>query len=325
MIVSSPGSPSSSSDSQSGAESVKHCLPSRVSSPAIRASPSSQAALRSSSSVTMSSPGIRQSPSVTINSPGIRHSPSITGGTSVGSPGPRNSPSISSLSRASPSLMGQVARSCSPAMQASSAGLNVTMGSTTPSFSSMTGMPINISTSSTSGFSWTFSQPSSYTQPTTYPSTNPFLTGAYMSYTPGESSSNYLDKFNTIGTSKEVKSFFESYTSDNPKYQTLNSKSTGYDSSTMYGGTENRSELMSAKYSEKSGYLSSAYPSESKYSPSRSNGYDMSPNPTQSSSSTSGLLNVEDTPTPTSSIETEDSHPREVGEKDVEGDVEQSD
>ncbi|KAF7287333.1 hypothetical protein GWI33_001693 [Rhynchophorus ferrugineus] len=39
----------------------------------------------------------------------------------------------------------------------------------------------------------------------------------------------------------------------------------------------------------------------------------------------SGLLNVEETPTPTSSIETEDSNTREVGEKDVEGDGEQSD
>lgn len=266
---------------------------------------------------------MRQSPSVTICSPGMRHSPSITGGASVGSPVARNSPSVSNLSRASPSLMSQVARSSSPAMQASSAGLNVTMGSTTPSFSTLTGIQSSMSTNATSGFNWTFSQPSGYSQPTTYASTNPFLTGAYMTYTPGESSGNYMDKFNTIGTSKEVKSFFESYTTNNTKYQTLNSKNSSYDPSTIFTTSEKRSEGMSTKYSDKSSYLGTAYPSESKYSPSKSNGYDA--NTTQSSSSTSGLLNVEETPTPTSSIETEDSHTREVGEKDVEGDVEQSD
>lgn len=323
MIVSSPGSPSSSSDSQSGAESVKHCLPSRVSSPAVRASPSSQLILRPSPSVSASSPGIRQSPSVTISSPGIRHSPSVTGGISVGSPVTRNSPSVSSLSRASPSLMGQVARSSSPAMQASSAGLNVTMGPTTPSFSTLTGMQTGISTNTSSGFSWTFSQPSTYTQPTTYASTNPFLTGAYMSYTPGESSTSYSDKFNTIGTSKEVKSFFESYTTDNTKYQTLNSKSSSYDPSMIYTSSENRSEGMNKKYSQESSYLSTNYPPENKYASSKNNGYDGST--AHSSNSATGLLNVEETPTPTSSIETEDSHTREVGEKDVEGDVEQSD
>lgn len=51
-------------------------------------------------------------------------------------------------------------------------------------------------------------------------------------------------------------------------------------------------------------------------------GYDTSPNITQSSNS---FLGVEETPTPTSSIETEDSATREVGERDVEGDGEQSD
>ncbi|KAK9722428.1 RhoGAP domain [Popillia japonica] len=50
VIVSSPGwSPSSSSDSQSGSDSVKHCLPpSRVGSPAVRASPSPAAGIRTS-------------------------------------------------------------------------------------------------------------------------------------------------------------------------------------------------------------------------------------------------------------------------------------
>lgn len=51
--------------------------------------------------------------------------------------------------------------------------------------------------------------------------------------------------------------------------------------------------------------------------------YETSVNVTQGGGSV--LLGVEDTPTPTSSIETEDSNTREVGEKDVEGDGEQSD
>ncbi|XP_072378931.1 rho GTPase-activating protein 100F isoform X1 [Diabrotica undecimpunctata] len=312
VIVSSPGSPSSSSDSQSGSESVKHCLPSRVSSPVIRASPSSQTILRSS-------------PSVTINSPGLRHSPSITSAVSGSSPGPRNSPSISSLSRASPSILGQVSRSSSPAMQASSAGLNVTLGTTTPSFTStFTNLQSSMAMTSTGGYGWNYAQASTYTQPTTYASTNPFLTGSYMSYTPGDST--FSEKFNTIGPSKEVKSFFDSYTSDTNKYSTLNTKSTSYDSEYLYSSPDVKTNGVSSRYLEKS-YLNSTYSTDlNKYSPAKNAMYDTSPNVTQStSSSTSGLLNVEETPTPTSSIETEDSNTREVGEKDVEGDGEQSD
>ncbi|CAG9829546.1 unnamed protein product [Diabrotica balteata] len=312
VIVSSPGSPSSSSDSQSGSESVKHCLPSRVSSPVIRASPSSQTILRSS-------------PSVTINSPGLRHSPSITSAVSGSSPGPRNSPSISSLSRASPSILGQVSRSSSPAMQASSAGLNVTLGTTTPSFTStFTNLQSSMAMTSTGGYGWNYAQASTYTQPTTYASTNPFLTGSYMSYTPGDST--FSEKFNTIGPSKEVKSFFDSYTSDTNKYSTLNTKSTSYDSEYLYSSPDIKTNGVSSRYLDKS-YLNSTYSTDlNKYSPAKNAMYDTSPNVTQStSSSTSGLLNVEETPTPTSSIETEDSNTREVGEKDVEGDGEQSD
>ncbi|XP_018575809.1 rho GTPase-activating protein 100F [Anoplophora glabripennis] len=310
VIVSSPGSPSSSSDSQSGSESVKHCLPNRVSSPAIRASPSSQAVMRSS-------------PSVTINSPGIRHSPSITSTTSGNSPGPRNSPSITSLSRASPSVLGQVSRSSSPAMQASSAGLNVTLGSTTPSFSTLSTLQgTSNNTTSTNHYGPNYSQPASYSQPT-YASTNPFLTGAYMSYTPGDMS--YSDKFNTIGSTKEVKSFFDSYSSDTSKYSTLNSKTSSYDSESIFTTSDSKYNTIGSKYPEKTSYLSTTYSSDLKYSPGKNDAFDVSPNVTQSTSSTSGLLNVEDTPTPTSSIETEDSNTREVGEKDVEGDGEQSD
>lgn len=50
------------------------------------------------------------------------------------------------------------------------------------------------------------------------------------------------------------------------------------------------------------------------------NGFDTSPHVTQSSA----FLGVDQTPTPTSSIETEDSVTREVGERDIEGDGEQS-
>ncbi|CAH2014236.1 unnamed protein product [Acanthoscelides obtectus] len=97
VIVSSPGSPSSSSDSQSGSESVKHCLPSRVSSPmsTIRGSPSSQALRSSPASATASavaSPGVRRSP--------VRHSPvRVSMASSPASSGPRSSPSVTSLTR----------------------------------------------------------------------------------------------------------------------------------------------------------------------------------------------------------------------------------
>nr|XP_015839304.1 PREDICTED: rho GTPase-activating protein 100F isoform X5 [Tribolium castaneum] len=290
VIVSSPGSPSSSSDSQSGSDSVKHCLPSRVSSPAIRASPSTQTMI------------LRTSPSVTISSPGLRNSPSTT---SVNSPGPRNSPSVSSLSRASPSILGgSVSRSSSPAMQASSAGLNVTLGTTTPSFSTLS----STSTTASSMFGVNFA-------PTTYASTNPFLTGAYLNYTPGEMS--FGDKFNTIGGMKETKSFFDSYSTSKSSFEASESI---FASDTKYN-------TIGSKYPEKTCYLSTTYSSELKYSPGKEaksgSSYDTSPNVTQSNSS--ALLSIEDTPTPTSSIETEDSNTREVGEKDVEGDGEQSD
>jgi hypothetical protein len=304
VIVSSPGSPSSSSDSQSGSDSVKHCLPSRVSSPAIRASPSTQTMM------------MRSSPSVTISSPGIRNSPSST---SVNSPGPRNSPSVSSLSRASPSILGgNVSRSSSPAMQATSAGLNVTLGSTTPSFSTLSSLQStisNISTTASTMFGLNYA-------PTTYASTNPFLTGAYLNYTPGEMS--YGDKFNTIGSIKETKSFFENYSCDS-KYSST--KPTYEVTESMYPTADTKYNTIGSKYPEKTSYLSTTYTSELKYSPGREtksgSSYDTSPNVTQSSSS--ALLSIEDTPTPTSSIETEDSNTREVGEKDVEGDGEQSD
>ncbi|XP_030762749.1 rho GTPase-activating protein 100F isoform X3 [Sitophilus oryzae] len=305
VIVSSPGSPSSSSDSQSGSDSVKHCLPSRVSSPAIRASPSSQTMMRSSPSVTISSPGLRQSPSTTLSS-------------SIGSPaGPRNSPSVTSISRASPSLFSQVSRSSSPAMQASSAGLNVTLDGATPQVSSLSGLQNTISNMNTT----TGTMFGLYTQPTTYASTNPFLTGAYMSYNPVESS--YSDKFNTIGSTKDIKSFFENYSSDTTKYSTKST--TGYETQSTYTMSENKYNTIGSKYQDqKSSYLSSiSSAGEMKYSPNK-NGERFESEQGRSQSS-SGLLNVEETPTPTSSIETEDSNTREVGEKDVEGDGEQSD
>lgn len=121
---------------------------------------------------------------------------------------------------------------------------------------------------------------------------------------------SFGEKFNTIGAIKETKSFFESYTDS--KYSTKSS----YEPSEALFDT--KFNTIGSKYPEKTSYLSTTYTSELKYSPGR----DTSPNVTQSNST---LLSIEDTPTPTSSIETEDSNTREVGEKDVEGDGEQSD
>lgn len=138
-----------------------------------------------------------------------------------------------------------------------------------------------------------------YPQPTTYASTNPFLTGAYLSYAPA---------------TDNTKPF--SYLDESTKYSTLNTK-TSYDSA-EYASSEQKFNTIGGK----SGYLSTNYNSAERFSPGKTSGssYETSPNMTQSS-----LLGVEDTPTPTSSIETEDSNTREVGEKDVEGDGEQSD
>lgn len=310
VIVSSPGSPSSSSDSQSGSDSVKHCLPSRVSSPAIRSSPSSN--LRNSPSTTICQTGVRNSPSTAS---GLHSSPSSA---TINSPGPKTSPSITSLSRASPSLMPTTAsRASSPAMQASSAGLAVTLN-TTPAFSTLTGLQSTISNINTTANNI---YNLNYSQPTTYASTNPFLTGAYLNYTPGEIS--FSEKYNTIASTKDNKPFTFDTTYQDSKYSTLHSKST-YDPSDFVS-SEIKYSTLGSKYQEKAGYLGVNYGGESKYSPgskdSKGSSYDTSPNVTQSSM----LLGVEDTPTPTSSIETEDSTTREVGERDVEGDGEQSD
>lgn len=159
-----------------------------------------------------------------------------------------------------------------------------------------------------------------YSQPTTYASTNPFLTGAYLSYSQGET--GYGDKFNTISSTKDKPfSFTESCYQDTQKYSTLNSKSmfeSGYSSESKYN-------TLGSKFPEKSGYSGTSFDSDLKYTPlsrdMKGSNFDVSPNVGQNTT----LLGVEDTPTPTSSIETEDSNTREVGEKDVEGDGEQSD
>ncbi|XP_022901383.2 rho GTPase-activating protein 100F isoform X2 [Onthophagus taurus] len=271
VIVSSPGSPSSSSgDSQSGSDSVKqqqqHCLPpSRGASPAIRPSPSS-------SSVKCS---------------------------------PKNSPSISSLSRASPSILAAASRSGSPAMQASSAGLAVTMATTAPTFTTLTGLHStisNISTTANNLYSYTTQQP------TTYASTNPFLTGAYLQYTPGGG-----DHYHQ----KQQFPFSDVFVTEQQKYATLNSKSStsSYDTGS---DQQSRYNTIGWKYPEKSSYLSDL----NKYGVKTTTTMLQETSPSQQPGN---LLAVEDTPTPTSSIETEDSNTREVGEKDVEGDGEQSD
>ncbi|KAF5284692.1 hypothetical protein FQA39_LY16944 [Lamprigera yunnana] len=315
VIVSSPGSPSSSSDSQSGSDSVKHCLPSRVNSPALRVSPSS--VMRKSPSVT-SAQGIRNSPSASSS---LRNSPSTA---SVGSPGTaKHSPSVTSLSRASPSItLMSTTRSSSPAMQGSSAGLNITLNTTTPSFATLSSLQSTISNINTTANNI---YNLNYTQPPTYASTNPFLTGAYLSYTPSESM--HIDKYNTTGSSKDMPkqfSFAESTFPEHLKYNTLNSK-TSYDTTeSMYIPNDaSKFNTIGSKYQDKSGYLCINYGTDLKYNSNKASGYDISPSASHSNNTM--LLSVEDTPTPTSSIETEDSNTREVGEKDVEGDGEQSD
>lgn len=153
-------------------------------------------------------------------------------------------------------------------MQASSAGLNVTLGGPSPSFSSLSGLQNTISSMGNTANNMF----GLYTQPTTYASTNPFLTGAYMSYNSGESS--YSDKYNTIGSTKDIKNFFESYSSDSPnKYPTK--LATTYESDSA---TNNESLFSTGKYNtigskypdQKSSYLSSGYSGmESKYSPNK--------------------------------------------------------
>lgn len=145
-----------------------------------------------------------------------------------------------------------------------------------------------------------------YPQPTTYASTNPFLTGAYLSYTPGDSS-------------KQFSSYLDSETT---KYSTLNTKS-NYDTTEYAGSSEQKFNTIGGK----SSYLSTNYSNgELKFSPggkTSGNSYETGGSVAQSGNSV--LLGVEETPTPTNSIETEDSTTREVGERDVEGDGEQSD
>lgn len=222
-------------------------------------------------------------------------------------------------------------------MMASSAGLAVTLN-TTPAFSTLTGLQSTISNINTTANNI---YNLSYTQPTTYASTNPFLTGAYLNYTPGEI--NYSDKYNTIGstTKDNNKPFmFDTTTYQDSKYSTLNTKVTSYDPESIFTSSDIKYNTLGSKYQEKSGYIGVTFaPDTTKYGSNKdvkiittaaaasgtittaASSYDISPNVSQSSM----LLGVEETPTPTSSIETEDSTTREVGERDVEGDGEQSD
>lgn len=118
-------------------------------------------------------------------------------------------------------------------------------------------------------------------------------------------------------------------TSYQDKYSTLNTKASYDTSESMFTSTDIKYSTLGSKYQDKTGYLGVTFSSESKFSPhhnnnnkdNKSSAFDTSPNV----SSSSTLLGVEETPTPTSSIETEDSTTREVGERDVEGDGEQSD
>ncbi|XP_065174201.1 rho GTPase-activating protein 100F isoform X3 [Atheta coriaria] len=395
VIVSSPGSPSSSSDSQSGSDSVKH-----YQTPSSRAVSASPAALRGS-------------PSSMRNSPTLRHTPSsgattTSNGTSAFAS--TKSPSITSLSRASPSF--GTTRSSSPAMQGSSAGMAVTLASATSALSTLTGLQSTISNINTTAgnlYSLSYSQPSQPapppSQPTTFASTNPFLTGAYLNYTTSESSTYggngsskpYSNLFDTSKYSYDTspvtngKGYDRSYENgkdstnatsklfdklfDNGKYGS-GSSSSAYDSHGNHGSTTNNhgghgnhtnngkdkpfayetfksySSAASDAFSTSDVYTTSMAASDKykSYLATTTSGYnpykydsssprDVSPSSTgngghvgnghdgngSNGGGRGGHLQVEETPTPTSSIETEDSNTREVGEKDVEGDGELSD
>lgn len=102
------------------------------------------------------------------------------------------------------------------------------------------------------------------------------------------------------------------------KYSTLNTKSS-YDSTEYAGSSDQKFNTIGGK----SSYLSTNYNNgDLKFG---REGKVQGNNYESQGGSSSVLLGVEDTPTPTSSIETEDSNTREVGERDVEGDGEQSD
>lgn len=340
MIVSSPGSPSSSSDSQSGSDTIKHNIPSRVNSPNPRQSPSMTSLSRVSPNV----------------GPVGRNSPANLG---------RASPSLGraspSLGRASPNF----ARSSSPAMQASNAGLAVTMNGPS-TLSALQTTISNINTTANNIFMSTNYTP----QPPKYASTNPFLTGAYLTdaYDSYNTTSNTNNtKYNTIGGKNDKYGGgggggYSDYGVEASKYSTLGPKITSYLTDTQYTPTTSMSDIATSKYNTIGGgggkyntigntngsfkfdvtgtddLKSSHQYGSNKYTTgggSKGGSYNPYSDRQQvmmntsshagGGSSSSGLLGVEETPTPTSSIETEDSNTREVGEKDVEGDGEQSD
>lgn len=121
-------------------------------------------------------------------------------------------------------------------------------------------------------------------------------------------------KYNTLGSAKS-----SSYNN----YETSSSGNPIYTSSIETSVTKYNTLGKSSAYLNSSTYDQHHYesPQQKGHKLNGGGGYDTSPNVTQSSM----LLGVEETPTPTSSIETEDSVTREVGERDVEGDGEQSD
>lgn len=123
----------------------------------------------------------------------------------------------------------------------------------------------------------------------------------------------------------EKKFGYESGYSETTKYNTLGGKGSGYThentNNSVYTTSES-TKFNTIGHGNKNSYLGGNFDgNEDKYNSKMNGGFDTSPQVTQSSA----FLGVEDTPTPTSSIETEDSATREVGERDVEGDGEQSD
>lgn len=129
--------------------------------------------------------------------------------------------------------------------------------------------------------------------------------------------------FSDLKLNGDKKSHYESPFADLPKYSTLGPKNHHDVGMGMGMGVGFGPSIFTSQHDPKYNTIGPAIKTNYFDDGHKVNGgYDAGPNIMQHNAS---LLGVEDTPTPTSSIETEDSATREVGEKDVEGDGEQSD
>lgn len=165
-------------------------------------------------------------------------------------------------------------------------------------------------------------------------------TDKYAATSSSSAMDHYTDKYAATSSSSAMDHYTDKYSSSNGNG--LKDKpflySDSYDITSKYSSALSytkpnyddsiyTSTSASVTSSYKSPYTSSTsgYASELKFNGKSLGTYESSGNGHVGGQASSGLLGVEETPTPTSSIETEDSITREVGEKDVEGDGELSD